>query len=166
MSDYVYEGGLSTQRRRQRRTAITLLLTALLLFGAFWWAWSYIRDGEPTATPTGTPTRCDGVADPRDITINVYNATSINGLASRVSAELTERGFTVGAVGNDPLNGDIVATAELRYGDAGRPFAGILKTIVTEPSLRPDVRTDNSVDFVLGTGYDDLLPAPAGLPAC
>lgn len=166
MSDYVYESGLSTKRRRQRRTAITLLLTALLLFGAFWWAWSYIRDGGESTTPTVTPTTCEGVADPRDITINVYNSTSINGLAGRVSDELRERGFTVGAVGNDPLNGDIVQTAELRYGDTGRPFAAILKTIVTEPSLRPDGRADNSVDFVLGAGFDDLLPAPAGLPSC
>ena len=168
MSDYVYESGLSTKRRRQRRTAVTLLLTMLFLFGAFWWAWSYIRDdGEgASATPTATSTSCEGVADPRDVTVNVYNATSIGGLAGRVTEELTKRGFTLGAVQNDPLDAAITATAELRYGDEGRPYAAVLKTIVEAPNLRPDGRPDNSVDLVLGAGFTELLPSPAGLPSC
>jgi len=167
MSDYVYESGLSTKRRRQRRTAVTLLLTLLFLFGAFWWAWSYIRDGGEGATPpTETAGSCEAVADPRGVTVNVYNGTTINGLAGRVSNELKERGFTVGEVGNDPLGTDIPQPAELRYGDEGRPYAAIMKTIVEEPSLRPDGRADDTLDFVLGNGYTELLPPPAGLPSC
>jgi len=172
MSDYVYESGLSTKRRRQRRTAITLLLTVLLLFSAFWWAWSYIRSGgdgatavaEPTSTATATT--CSGAADPRDVTINVYNATQVTGLAGRVANELKSRGYTIGTVSNDPLQATVEAPAALRYGDAGRPYAAILKTIVDEPALHPDGRPDTAVDFVLGDGFTELNPQPAGIPTC
>lgn len=169
MSDYVYESGLSTKRRRQRRTAITLVLTLLLLFSAFWWAWSYIRDGDGTtaaAEPTETATTCSGAADPRDITVNVYNATQVTGLAGRIANQLEERGFTVGTVSNDPLGETVEAPAALRYGDAGEPYAAVLKTIVDEPSLHPDSRTDTAVDFVLGNGFAELNPVPAGIPSC
>lgn len=167
MSDYVYESGLSTKRRRQRRTAITLVLTLLLLFSAFWWAWSYIRNGDET-TPTVQPTgnTCEGAADPRDVTVNVYNATQISGLAGRIANELKDRGFTVGTVSNDPLRETVEAPAALRYGDAGRPYAAVLKTIVNEPGLHPDTRTDTAVDFVLGNGFTELNPVPAGTPNC
>lgn len=172
MSDYVYESGMSSRRRRQRRTAITLLLTLLLLGGAFYWAWSYIRDGGSSAaapadaTSTAVSTECPDVPDPRTVTVNVYNSTSIGGLAGRIADELTERGYSVGEVANDPQAADIAQPAELRYGDPGRPFAAILKTIVVEPNLRPDGREDTSVDLVLGNGFTELSPIPAGLPTC
>lgn len=169
MSDYVYESGLSTKRRRQRRTAITLGLTFLLLFSAFWWAWSYIRSGDetvPTAEPTETPITCEGIADPREITINVYNATQVTGLAGRVANELRERGFTVGAVSNDPLGQTLEASAAVRYGEPGVSYAETFKTIVNEPALQPDERPDAVVDFVLGNFFTELNPAPAGTPTC
>lgn len=169
MSDYVYESGMSTKRRRQRRTAITMLLTLLLLFSAFWWAWSYMRADDSVANPgpTTTPTSsCEGIADPRKVTVNVYNATTTTGLAGRVAGELKDRGFTVGTVANDPMRATIDAPGALRYGDEGRPYATIFKTIIDDPVLLPDTRTDDSVDLVIGDTFTKLNDPPAGVANC
>ena len=50
---------------------------------------------------------------PATTTVNVYNASSKNGLAARTAAELRERGFVIGEVRNDPLRRK-VAVAEVR----------------------------------------------------
>ena len=170
MSDYVYESGMSTRRRKQRRTAITLLLTLLLLFAAFWWAWSYIRE-DGTAGANGTPTagstagQC-GDNDPREVTVNVYNASNRRGLAGAVADELRSRGFTIGDVANDPLGQNFAAPSQVRYGEPGRTQAAMLRGLVEDEQVIRDERTDNSLDLVLGQNFGDLNPAPAGTPQC
>jgi hypothetical protein len=167
MSDYVYESGISSRRRRQRRTAITLLLTVLFLAGAFYWAWSYIRDGGTTdasATP-GTTSTCS-FADPRLVTVNVYNSTNKAGLAGAAAALLREDGFQVGEVSNDPLDRDLPGYIELRYGPEGVPYAEAYRTYF-EPrvSLFPDDRAGTDLDIVLGASFTEFSP-PGELPEC
>lgn len=169
MSDYVYESGMSTKRRRQRRTAVTLLLTLLFLFGAFWWAWSYIRDDGtgPVAQQPGTTEvgQC-GDNDPREVTVNVYNASNRGGLAGAVADELRARGFTIGAVDNDPLEASFGAPAQIRYGEPGREQAAMLRGIIEDEQVVRDERTTTDLDIVLGPAYVALLPEPAGVPTC
>ncbi|MDO5502569.1 MAG: LytR C-terminal domain-containing protein [Actinomycetia bacterium] len=172
MSDYVYESGMSTQRRRQRRTAITLILTLLLLFGAFWWAWAYMREGDPaTVSPTQTPTNgvtagaCDPSRDPREVTINVYNASNRSGLAGRIADELRERGFTVGRIANDPLGAAFAQPVQVRYGEPGLFQAATLRDIVEGEQVIRDERTTTELDLVLGQNFVELNPPPAGIPA-
>ena len=169
MSDYVYESGLSTKRRRQRRTAVTLLLTTLFLFGAFWWAWSYIRDDGEAPPATSQPTtdvgQC-GDNDPRTVTLNVYNASSRSGLAGTVADELRDRGFTIGEVANDPLGASFSAPAQVRYGEPGRQQAAMLRGIVEDEQVVRDERTTTDLDLVLGPNYVELNPEPAGVPTC
>jgi len=168
MSDYVYESGISSRRRRQRRTAITLLLTLLFLGGAFYWAWSYIRDGgTSTAAPTPTETAATcGENDPRAVTLNVYNASSRNGLAGSVAEELRARGFTIGAVSNDPLDASFSAPAQVRYGEPGRQQAALLRDVVEDEQVIRDERTTTDLDLVLGPNFTQLNPEPAGVPSC
>lgn len=174
MSEYVYESGMSTQRRKQRRTAITLMLTLLLLFGAFWWAWSYIRDrdgGDPTATPTPTPTEptatCVGRQDPKTITVHVYNSTQVPGLARRAADELAAAGFTkIGNVANDPLDRLVEVPIELRFGPPGLPYAETFRdAYVPEAVLSDTLREGGSLDIVLGPGFTSFGEIP-DLPPC
>lgn len=166
MSDYVYESGLSTKRRRQRRTAITLVLTLLLLFSAFWWAWSYIRGGEPSASdsPTGTPT-VGACADPKAVTINVYNATDRAGLARTAADSLQAAGFTVGRVANDPENKDLPGNVEVRYGPDGEGYAVTFsESYGQRVSLARGDREGTSLDVVLGDSFTGWAPFPETPP--
>lgn len=167
MSDYVYESGMSTKRRRQRRTAITMLLTLLLLFGAFWWAWSYMRDGgSATATPTQTNTLTPGACvDAKDATFNVYNATNRAGLARTAADALKAAGFTVDKVANDPLSKSLPGGIEIRYGEPGHPYATSFKEYYGQPvSIAPDDREDASVDVVLGDTFQGWAAWPETPP--
>ncbi|MDO5502946.1 MAG: LytR C-terminal domain-containing protein [Actinomycetia bacterium] len=175
MSEYVYESGMSTQRRKQRRTAITLMLTLLLLFGAFWWAWAYIRsDGDaaagdsPTQTPTPTAATCVGGHDPKPITVNVYNATRTSGLARRAADELAEAGFVkIGEVANDPMTDrEVTVPIEVRYGVPGQPFAETFRdAYVPEATVFGPVREGGAIDVVLGPGFTSFGEIP-DLPPC
>ena len=168
MSDYVYESGISSRRRRQRRTAITLLLTVLFLAGAFYWAWSYIRDGgtgEAGATPD-TSSTCS-FADPRLVTMNVYNSTDKAGLAGAAAALLRDDGFEVGAVANDPLERDLPGFAEIRFGPDGAPYAEAYRTYFQPRiSLTPIEREGADLDLVLGDGFNRFDPPPGEIPTC
>ncbi|MCA1780740.1 MAG: LytR C-terminal domain-containing protein [Dermatophilaceae bacterium] len=177
MSDYVYESGISTKRRRQRRTAVTLLLTLLFLFGAFWWAWSYIRDDgggvaagtAPTASPTApaTPTAtCVAANDPKTVTINVYNATNRSGLARSSADQLEGAGFTLGSVANDPEAQQVEAALQLRHGPEAEPFATAFKEYY-QPTVElvPVEREGTALDLVLGNAFEDLAAFP-DLPPC
>lgn len=166
MSDYVYESGLSTKRRRQRRTAITLVLTLVLLFSAFWWAWSYIRDGESGATASPTSTGANGAcADTKDVTINVFNSTGRAGLARTAADSLQAAGFTIGRVANDPEDKDLPGNVEVRYGPEGQPYAVTFgEHYGQRVSLWPDEREGTSLDVALGdgfTGWDAFPETPA-----
>jgi len=72
------------RRARRRRALITLAVVSLMLFFAFWYAYSYYRNGDtrPTATtPVCTTKRA--APTPADVAVNVYNATDRSGLAAR-----------------------------------------------------------------------------------
>ncbi|GAA4118461.1 hypothetical protein GCM10022415_17410 [Knoellia locipacati] len=160
-------------RRQNRRATTTILIVLLLLFFAFWYAYSYYRasGGGEEATPrtgaTCTPFN-PKLPTPATTRVNVYNASSKNGLAARTAAELRERGFVIGEVRNDPL-GRKVNVVEVRYGQAGKsrahlvvPLGGKGTTSIT------DKRKDATLDIVLGSRFSTLAPnpTPTGLPMC
>lgn len=169
MSDYVVESGASARARaRRRRALVTLLVVALALFGAFWFAWSYWKKpATPAAAATPTCTTSKPAAKPAKV--NVYNATTREGLAASTAATLQRRGYVIGAVANDPLHKTIKGTAEIRYGRSGTTAAAPVLALVTKPVKVVDGRKDSSVDLVLGNGFAALAAAPtatATLPPC
>ena len=163
---YVVESGASkdARRARRRRALITLGVVALMLFFAFWYAYSYYRDsGTPVATPTTNCTRTTAPT-PAQVTVNVYNATDRNGLAAKTATQVRARGFKVATVSNDPLGRTIKGTAEVRYGQAGKSSSVLVLALVKGAKGHPDSRTDSSVDLVLGNGFKSLAPAPKTKP--
>lgn len=160
-------------RQKQRRAATTILVVLLMLFFAFWYAYSYYRaSGADQASADSGATTCrpyDPEAPaPGNTTVNVYNATSKNGLAARTAAELKRRGFLVGEVGNDSSSRK-VATAEVRFGPAGKANAQLVVPLGgTGTTQLEDKREGTTVDLVLGTTFSTLAAAPkaTGTPMC
>lgn len=161
-------------RRQNRKAATTIFVVLLMLFFAFWYAYSYYRatgaGGDEVTPRTGATCRPfdPKVPTPATTTVNVYNASSKNGLAARTAAELRERGFVIGEVRNDPLRRK-VAVAEVRSGPAGKGRAGLVVPLGGKGTTSvADTRKDASVDLVLGSAFSTLAPAPkpTGLPMC
>jgi LytR cell envelope-related transcriptional attenuator len=165
---YIVESGASTSRRtRRRRALITLAVVAAMLFGSFWYAYSYYRTAnEPKAasTPACTTTTDTKAPKPSAITVNVYNSTDRNGLAASTAAAVRKRGFTVSTVANDPLQKKIAGTAEVRHGKTSAAAAKTVAALVKGAKIVRDSRTDASVDLVLGEKFVTLAPAPTAPP--
>lgn len=157
MSDEYY-GQSSEARARRRRAVITLLLALLMIFFAGWYAMSYIRADDArrasTATSTASPT-CE--VDPSDVQVNVYNATSREGLATRVARDLRKRGFDVRTIANDPKRSEVTGNGELRHGTNGTKGAELLADHVGELSIAKDERERTAVDVVVGPDYRRLV---------
>ncbi|MDQ4098595.1 MAG: LytR C-terminal domain-containing protein [Actinomycetota bacterium] len=165
---YIVESGASSSRRaRRRRALITLAVVALMLFFAFWYAYSYFRaSGEKT--PAAPPVSCTPAASaprPQAITVNVYNATNRNGLAARTATEVRKRGFKVSTVANDPLKKTVAVAAEVRYGKASAASGKVVLALVRGAKAVQDGRTDGSVDLVLGDKFTALAPPAKPAPA-
>ncbi len=153
-------------RRRGRRT-VAVLLTVLLLAGAAgaWWWLDKREDDAVAAEPTAT---CPPVVPPpktvrpRDIQVNVYNATQRRGLAARVAGELRKRRFQIGKVENDPLSRKVTGIAEIRSSPRGAGAARTVSAQAGKVVAVPDRRKDASVDFVIGAAFRRLqTPAQA-----
>ncbi len=149
------------------RNVILLILGMAVLFAAgFGLSW-LLRGGasdsaSPTSTSSGpTPGPCvtvtvvpgAGLPKPGAVTVNVYNATDRAGLARGTAGELTQRGFTVGKIANDPLAKTITGVAEIRYGTKGAGGAKLLRVYVPGATVVSDARTDATVDLVLGAKF-------------
>lgn len=167
---YVVESGSSQRARKRHRTAITLLVAVALLVGAFYYASTYFKRPQsaaacPSATRTTAAAPAQGAApSPGQITVNVYNATPRNGLATEAAKTVKERGFVVGTVANDPARKQVAGTAEVRYGKNGETAAKVVSTLVAGAAPVTDARADASVDLVLGKGFTAIAPAPAAPP--
>jgi hypothetical protein len=145
-----------------------LAVVSLLLAAAI--AMVYVTVHRDTQrTVTADPTSCHGdlvpvsieLPAPKDIKINVYNATDRVNLASSVSANLANRKFQVLKSTNDPLHRRIDGVAVLRYGPKTVGAAWLLRAYflndIAMESMEFDInRDDDVVDVVLGNSFRDL----------
>lgn len=162
MTDKDHHGETDEARARHRRSIITVCLVILMLFFAAWYALSYIRaDDTRNSAPTtsSSTTACD--LTPKEVEVNVYNATSRPGLAARVAEGLRGRGFVVKTVANDPKRAELTGLGELRYGAAGEAGADLVDEHVGSLARTVDERTRTNVDVVLGPEFDGLVDRAA-----
>jgi hypothetical protein len=96
--------------------------------------------------------------EPKDIKINVYNATDHKSLAQSVANEFKGRKFAVGKVGNDPKGKRVDDVAILRYGPKEVGAAWVVRAyFLNQAKLEFDIkRNDDVVDVVLGQGFKQL----------
>jgi hypothetical protein len=160
---------------RRVRTSLTLLVLVGVVIGAAWYGWrNVLEDEEPAVAATDAPCapNSPGAAPaPASIRVNVYNATTRNGLAASVARQLRQLGYNVIDVDNDPLAKSIEAAGEVRAHIDQQAAAGALAALLPGAAFVPDDRDNDTVDLVLGDGFKNLAKdaAPADdsdLPAC
>lgn len=122
--------------------------------------------GEDAGGSTAGATAPAVLPEPEAITVNVYNATRLPGLARDTAEALEERGFVIGEVDNAPEElqdgvdgtGLLLATEEGRESGAlavlGAHLAG------TETGLATG-REGPEIDLVLGNEFEELADAEA-----
>lgn len=96
---------------------------------------------------------------PAEITLNVYNTTWKEGLASDVAHELEDREFKISSTGNDPQMSFLEKeVAVIRFGPEGERAAKRLAQQVEGAQLQKDDRSSSKVDLVLGNRWSALKP--------
>ncbi len=157
---YVRQSGRSAaQRRARRRAAITLSVLSGLLLVAFLIALSYnqgwIGGGSDPAPTNDAASGCTKVQPsmPKDVVVNVYNATNRSGLARTVATAMSRQGFRTASVTNDPLQKTITGIGEVRFGPTGVEEATAVLLRVPGARAVRDARADASVDMVLGEAF-------------
>lgn len=96
---------------------------------------------------------------PKDVTVNVYNATKRVGLASITSVDLHLRGFKQGLV--ESSDEDIAGIAIIRYASGARSYADRLAAYVPGAVMKLDPtkpKGERAVDLVLGDAFGQLAP--------
>jgi hypothetical protein len=114
------------------------------------------KAGTAEGCPEGWPLADVTLHEPKDVKINVFNATDEPGRAGSVADDFRNRKFQVKKVGNERKGIDDVAV--LRYGPKGVGSAHLLQAYFlnnAEPGYDPK-RTDDTVDVVLGSGFQQL----------
>lgn len=110
------------------RSALTLAFLGVLVVAAAAWGWSALTEPFPEDEPVaicedasvsaGTEVRRDQVV------VSVFNGSGRSGLAGATSAELTERGFVAGDIGDSPQP---AATTQIWADDPTNPAVDLVK---------------------------------------
>jgi hypothetical protein len=153
------------RRRHNFRGPITLLILLGLLAYAAWYGANNIL-GQPAANPvpvchkhkaTGKNAR---KVTSKQVTVNVYNAGDVRGLAQRTADALTARGFNVETVTNAPKGIKLPKGAKAMVrAKAKTPQAELVAkqagkaTIKTQPK-----RKNDTIDLIVGNKFNQLAP--------
>ena len=167
--DYVHEAGRTSAQRRRRRAVATMALVFVLLLGAFFIALAFtqgwVGDRSPQANPPAACVPWTEPPAPKDITVNVFNATSRRGIAVKAAQTLAGQKFRIADVRNDPLRKQIDGVAEVRYGKQTLAQAKVLAQRFPGAKLVVDSRTTGILDVVLGEQYTKVAnPKPPVRP--
>ncbi|MCQ1954534.1 LytR C-terminal domain-containing protein [Arthrobacter sp. zg-Y238] len=160
------------RRRRRLHNSVVgflalLLVLAVILAQGLISGWVRLPSAAPS-TSAGPVDECPAgpfpYLDPATVTVNVYNATASPGLGGTVGNALNERGFRVDRVGNSSVNRSGM-TALVLSGPSGLAAAYTLQQHIPGTDYVLDKRTDASVDVVIGSGFQELLPAEQAVAA-
>ena len=124
---------------------------------------------DPAPLPLGTvvdrTTLLDVDPAPLSATkVRVFNANGEHGQASQVAAQLKDYGFASAPdvqVGNDPVYVDqnMQCQGQIRFGANGTAAASAVWLVAPCAELIRDGRTDDTVDFALGTYFSTISPS-------
>lgn len=150
---------------RRLRHGIVLVLLLALLTAAVLYALALARGDVKLPVPESTPSPVSAcptgpfdLVDPASVTVNILNSTSIAGLAGNASAALEERGFVLGTIGNRSV-AQTNMTAIIVSGPDGHAQAFTLQRTIPNTLYVEDERPDATVDVVLGSEFESLVPA-------
>lgn len=112
--------------------------------------------GEPEPAATGL------TVAPEQITLDVLNGTSTTGLAGTVAEQLRARGYTVATVGNE--EGGVPQTV-VRHAPGLVDAARTVAAAVPGSVLQASDAIGETVQLVIGPGYETVVPVQLGAPA-
>ena len=107
---------------------------------------------EPCETTLVAPAETLPRAD--SVVVNVFNSTQRGGLAGTTAQDLSQRGFRINKVENDPLGVSLRGVGEIRYGPNGADNAQLLAFYFPGAVLVDDGRSGPRVDISLGRGFE------------
>jgi LytR cell envelope-related transcriptional attenuator len=146
--------------RRDRRPVpplVFLLVLALAALGVWWKVLADAGAREDAAEAAcATAAEAPPSLDPSTVTVRVYNASDIGGKAQEVADQLTQRGFVVDEVANDPTDREVTGPGEIRHGARGTDAAGYLALFLPGAGSFQDTRADARVDLVIGPDFPGL----------
>ncbi|GAA2735549.1 hypothetical protein GCM10009867_18070 [Pedococcus aerophilus] len=150
-----------THRLRQIMLFVTIpgvLLGTASMTAAYSSGWMTPAPPKAACQPTVVPAPARG-----SFTVNVMNATGVDGTAAKVATGLAKRTFKVGGISNAPESWYVTQSAVVHHGPAGLDQALLVASQIPGAKLFADVRKGTSVDVVVGIGYQDLVAMPERL---
>jgi hypothetical protein len=112
----------------------------------------------PTCSPTVVPAPRVG-----SFTVNVMNASGVDGLAARVAADYAKRKYAVRDIRNAPESWYVTQTAVVHHGPKGLDQALLTASQIPGAKTFEDIRGGTSVDVVVGMGFQGMVPIPPRL---
>jgi len=149
------------RRRHNFRGPITLLILIGLLGYAAWYGAKNVL-GQPAANPAPVckthkakhPTKITS----KQVTVNIYNAGEVRGLAQRTATAMSKRGFNVEEIANAPAGMKLPKGAKAMVRAKARtPQARLVAkqagkvTIKVQPK-----RKNNTIDLIVGEKFSAL----------
>jgi LCP family protein required for cell wall assembly len=128
-------------------------------------------NGQDAASPPATPPATAPPGSNSKVTAEVYNATSISGLATRVQQALTSRGFTAGTIRNASAQRrtttiDYAPGAQAAALTVEQDLGGNITTVADTGLAADTVRIYLGADYHGPTGAaSTVAPAPATPPS-
>lgn len=162
-------------RKRKPMVAIVILAVLIIAAGVVWIkTFSHAGNINVLTSCPAPATKTAGQSDlayaalnnvvpqpASSVQVQVLNGGSQRGLASRISAELTQLGFgQAGQPGDDPQypKGNMRCYGQIRFGANGESAARTLSLVVPCAQLVRDNRQDTLVNLSVGTSFTDLAP--------
>ena len=113
-----------------------------------------LPEPEPCETTLVAP--AEVLPRPDTVVVNVFNSTQRGGLAGTTAQQLSQRGFRINKVENDPLGVSLRGIGEIRYGPNGVDNARLLEFHFPGAVLVDDGRAGPRVDIALGRGFESI----------
>ncbi len=139
------------------KSATTLGVLVLLVLLATLWGWKAFTEPFPTEEPVAI---CEDATVPaggevrRDqVVVSVYNGSGRTGLAGATSAQLEERGFVAGDVGDSPQP---AATTQIWSADPTNPAVDLVRQQFKNAQVVPGDVLGPGVVVVVGEKFQSL----------
>jgi hypothetical protein len=161
------DGERSGQVWRHVRTAVVLLCLLGLVGWAGWTGYQAFTEppsGSSEVVCTPRDPNAGATVNPRRVRVRVYNATLTAGLASAVAEDLSEQGFQVVEIANDPQQRSIAENALIVSSGQVKDRVRTLRAYVPGARRARDARESRVLDLVLGESFDGLTIPPPRCP--